>query len=121
MEYPITLYPIVLGTTIIWLIVTFITKPVDQDKLVSFYKRTHPGGIGWRKISSLVYDVKGDSDFKYLFLNCFLGVIVIYAVLYGIGKVLFAEYLIGVTALFTGTAAISTILYNIRKRGFKVK
>ena len=121
MESPITLYPIVLGTTIVWLLVTFITKPVEQDKLLSFYKKTHPGGVGWRKISILMRDVKGDSDFKYLFLNWFLGVIVIYAVLFGIGKVLFAEYLMGITALCTGIAAISIILYNIRKRGFKAE
>jgi SSS family solute:Na+ symporter len=121
MESPITLYPIVLGTTIVWLLVTFITKPVEQDKLLSFYKKTHPGGVGWRKVSILMRDVKGDSDFKYLFLNWFLGVIVIYAVLFGIGKVLFAEYLMGITALCTGIAAISIILYNIQKRGFKAE
>ncbi len=54
LESPITLYPIVFGTTIVWLIVTYITKPVDENKLIEFYKRTYPGGIGWKRISEKV-------------------------------------------------------------------
>jgi len=49
MESPITLYPIVFGTTVIWLLVTLLTAPVEEHKLISFFKRTHPGGIGWKR------------------------------------------------------------------------
>jgi SSS family solute:Na+ symporter len=35
---------IVLITTVIWILVSFITKPESQDVLVNFYKKTQPGG-----------------------------------------------------------------------------
>ena len=50
MQSPMTLYPIVLGTTIVWLLVTFLTRPTRKDTLLYFYKRIHPGGLGWRNI-----------------------------------------------------------------------
>jgi len=41
---------IVLVTSIIWLVVTYITKPESQETLSRFYQRTSPGGPGWKKI-----------------------------------------------------------------------
>jgi len=37
-------------TTICWLTVTLLTKPVEKDKLRSFYRLVHPGGPGWKKV-----------------------------------------------------------------------
>ena|ERR1035437_5338686 len=58
MESPMTLYPIVFGSTLVWLVVTFLTKPTDEEKLISFYKRTYPGGLGWKHIQKLVPEIK---------------------------------------------------------------
>ena len=43
---------IVLVTTSIWLIVTFITPSDDTDTLVNFYNKTKPGGPGWNIIKN---------------------------------------------------------------------
>jgi len=43
---------VVLFTTIVWLIVTFLTKPDSEETLINFYKKTNPGGPGWKKIRS---------------------------------------------------------------------
>lgn len=40
----------VLVTTIIWLLVTFFTKPEDENTLFRFYKKVRPGGPGWSKV-----------------------------------------------------------------------
>ncbi|MFS4455064.1 sodium:solute symporter family protein [Maribacter sp. 2304DJ31-5] len=40
---------VVLITTIIWLAVTFMTKPETNGTLFDFYKKIQPGGPGWRK------------------------------------------------------------------------
>ena len=37
-------------TTIIWVIVTFLTKPTDNSTLVKFYKLIRPGGNGWNPV-----------------------------------------------------------------------
>ena len=44
-------YPvIVLLTSIVWLSVTFLTKPEKDKTLFDFYKQTQPGGPGWKRI-----------------------------------------------------------------------
>lgn len=89
LESPITLYPIVFGTTIVWLVVTYLTKPVEENKLIEFYKQTYPGGSGWRRISKLVGEVKSKMNFGKAFINWFLGVILVYSFLFGLGSFLF--------------------------------
>ncbi len=119
MESPITLYPIVFGTTLVWLIVTFITKPVEKEKLLSFYKRIHPGGIGWKSIQKQLPDVIGDSGFGHLFLDWILGIVLVYSSLFGIGQIIFAEYLSGGLILLAGLIAALLIYRDLSKRGFK--
>lgn len=41
---------VVLITSIIWIIATFITKPEDKKTLYNFYQKIQPGGPGWSKI-----------------------------------------------------------------------
>jgi Na+/proline symporter len=41
---------IVLITTIVWVSVTFLTQAENVQVLRDFYKRTQPGGPGWKKI-----------------------------------------------------------------------
>jgi Na+/proline symporter len=67
--FPESLYFIVGITTIVWIAATFLTAPVELDKLVSFYRRVHPGGAGWKKVARLVPDVKGDTGFGSLVLS----------------------------------------------------
>ena len=46
LEYPM----VVLITTCIWLIATYITQPESKEVLRSFYKKIQPGGPGWSKV-----------------------------------------------------------------------
>ena len=89
LESPITLYPIVFGTTIVWLIVTYITKPVDENKLIEFYTRTFPGGIGWKRIAEKVGAIKSEMNFGKAFVNWIFGVVLVYSFLFGLGSLLF--------------------------------
>lgn len=116
---PITLYPTVIGTTVIWLVVTYATRPVPEEKLKEFFRRTHPGGIGWKAIAEKVPEVKGDTGFGRLFLDWVMGVVVVYAVLFGIGEILFAEYLSGAIMLAIAFGAAAIIYFDLRSRGFE--
>jgi SSS family solute:Na+ symporter len=114
---PITLYPTVLGTTVVWIVVTYLTKPVEEGKLIQFFRRTHPGGAGWRHIAAKIPDIKGDTGFGRLFMDWMLGVVVIYAFLFGLGDILFGDYLRGALILALGLAAAGIIYYDLSKRG----
>jgi len=119
LESPLTLYPIVFGTTIVWLMVTFITKPADKSLLLNFYKKVHPGGIGWKKIARELPDVKSDSGFGRLFVNWIAGVVVIYSFLFGLGNFVFSEF--GIAAVWFSATIMATIIiyYNLKKINYQ--
>jgi Na+/proline symporter len=111
MKSPMTLYPTVLGTTIVWLVVTFVTKPTEEKKMETFFRKIHPGGIGWKTYAAKYPDVKQDTGYKYLFMQWLFGVLMIYSTLYGVGQVIFKEYLSGFIGL--AIAAVSAwIVYK---------
>jgi len=120
MESPMTLYPIVFGTTIIWLIITFLTKPVEEKKLVEFYRRTYPGGRGWKHIKKFVPGISENISFGKLFVNWFMGIVLVYSFLFGIGKIIFADYMIGTLLLFVGFISAAVIYFNLNKKENKI-
>jgi Na+/proline symporter len=120
LESPLTLYPVVFGTTIIWLIATFITPPVEEKVLLNFYKKTHPGGIGWKPIAQKLPNVKSDSGFAYLLVSWLSGLALIYGVLFGIGTLLFAKYGAGFSFLAIAALAVLVIRHNLKRISFKV-
>lgn len=50
-----TLFFTTLFSTVIWLSVTFLTRPVDSDRLASFYKLVRPGGYGWNPVVKAIH------------------------------------------------------------------
>ena len=106
---------VVLFTTIVWLIVTYLTKPDSEETLINFYKKTNPGGPGWKKIRSNAIkkgiDLKGDSDSKWSvphgILCMIYGCFAIYSILFSTGYFIYGQLLNGYISL---TIAIVFIL-----------
>ena len=100
-------------TTFSWLFVTILTKPTDDDKLMEFYKKIKPYGVGWNgfisKLNIKRINDKGDSAMRDLFL-VFLGVLMVYFGLFGIGYILYNQMVIGVLLLIL--SSISFIITN---------
>jgi len=119
LSFPITLYPIVAVTTIVWLTVTFLTSPVEREKLKAFYRKVHPGGIGWKPIADELPDVKSDTGHKYAFINWIFGVALIYSSLFGIGKILFQEYLLAIIYAVVAALSVFVIYRNLSREAFK--
>ncbi len=117
--FPQTLFYIVAFTTLSWIIATFLTKPVEMEHLLEFYRRTHPGGVGWRKIEKLVPDVNSDSGYAYLFIDWISGVVMVYMLLFGFGKVVLGEYTSGMIYIVISLIAGLIIYIDLSKRGWK--
>jgi SSS family solute:Na+ symporter len=117
--FPYSLFIIVPGTTIVWLIVTFLTKPTSDEVLKSFYRKIHPGGIMWKKISDQLPEIKSDSGFFKLFINWLFGVILVYSFLFGTGKLIFGEYGAFIMYLVISIVSITVIYFNLSKIGWK--
>ncbi len=117
MKFPFTLYPIVAGTSVVWLVVTFLTKPTEEKTLLEFYRKVHPGGIGWKDIAAKLPDVKSDTGFGFMFMNWILGVVLVYTSLFGIGKLIFGEYLLAMLFLLLAVISGIIIFRNLGKQG----
>lgn len=93
MAFPESLFVIVGITTVVWLVVTFATRPVDDQHLVAFYRRVHPGGVGWKRVEALAPDVQGDQDHGTLLSSWIAGVVLIYGALFGVGSLILGDIL----------------------------
>lgn len=117
-SFPESLFYIVGCTTVVWIIVTFVTVPTDMDVLIRFFRRIHPGGL-WKPVARQVPDVVQDSGIGRLFVDWIAGVIMVYNILFGLGKAFIGEY---VTAALFFCIAIGagTILYvHLSKIGWE--
>ncbi len=91
----------VLFTTVVWLLVTFLTKATDEATLKAFYERIQPGGF-WAKYKN---DAQTKVDFLPMFIAWFSGVALVYSSLFFLGKLIFAEYQLAL--LWLGIALVS--------------
>ncbi len=114
-DFELCLIIIVLWSSLVWLSVTFLTKPEKEEKLKSFYKRVHPGGIGWRRISSKMPNTKSDTGFLRLFVNWFVGCLSVMFTLFGTGKIIFTEYFTGTIFLLIALLGGIIISINMKK------
>ncbi len=98
-------------TTGTWILVTLVTKPVDEEVLRSFYRKIKPGGPGWRAVVERARQenirlTKEDDlswDVPTGILCMILGTMSIYSMLFTIGNLLYGNML---SALFLAVIAV---------------
>ena len=116
-KFPLT----VLVTTIIWIIVTFLTKPESDQTLIKFYNKTNPGGPSWTYYFKSVCKQK---EINYLtskkwivpsgILSVLLGCILIYSILFTTGFWIYGDIK---SALITTILIIISIYFLIKVWG----
>ena len=104
-------------TTFSWILVTLLTRPTEKNKLIKFYNSIKPYGIGWSGFIKK-YNLKkidsNDSLMNDLFL-IFLGVIMIYFGLFGIGFILYNQIIYGIILLSISLISFSLTNYIMLK------
>jgi len=106
-------------TTGVWLAVTFLTRPEPEGTLVAFYRRTRPSRAGWGPVAALAPDVRASADGLANLLDWAAGCVLIYGVLFGVGKLLLHETLPGVVLLGLGAIAGAVIYRDLSRRGWE--
>ena len=116
----------VTGTTVVWLVTTYVTKPERMETLYEFFMLTHPGGPGWKKV---VQQAESEGininemeegkrwEMPQQLLMVFIGIIVIYGCLFSIGSFVYGNMLTGViTAVIAlvGTVIMFRLLDKLR-------
>jgi len=117
-EFPESIYIIVLFTIACTLAVTWLTKPTDRAKLEHFYRVTRVGGTLWKPVADRLPDVKGDTGFAALMLDWLFGIVLVYSVLFGTGKLIFGEPLAATLYYAAGAVAGVMIYRDLSKRNW---
>jgi Na+/proline symporter len=105
-------------TTVAWLLVTFLTSPEPNATLIAFYRRTRPSRTGWGPIAKLAPEVRPDADGTSN-LVCWLGgCMLIYGVLFGVGKLILKDTTAGFGLLTLGVVGLILIYWNLSRRGW---
>ncbi len=105
-------------TTAVWLAVTLLTPPEPTGVLTAFYRKTHPSAAGWRPIAALVPEVKPVNDLLPNLVDWIAGLVLIYGVLFGAGKLLLNEMGMGALLLAGGLAGGAVIYFDLSRRGW---
>tara|TARA_B100000927_G_scaffold291470_1_gene293855 strand:- start:2080 stop:3870 length:1791 start_codon:yes stop_codon:yes gene_type:complete len=111
MKFPI----VVIITTIIWVLVTFATPPEKKEVLLNFYKKTTPGGPGWKAVVGNNQIEKSQWSVPSGILGMILALIMIYNLLFAIGYFIYGNFKLGI--ILTVIALIAAyILSKIWKK-----
>jgi len=96
--------------TIIWVVVTFLTKPDDEQILQSFFDRVKPGGPGWKRFMT-----RGETTYSLMpgLGYAAISAVSIIAFLFGMGQIFFESALLGVGCFVAGIAGIWFVIRKI--------
>lgn len=105
---------VMIVTTVIWVITTFITKPESKEVLQSFYKKIQPGGPGWAKVVNEAKEDNIEIDFGEKWsvpsgiTAMLLGVVLVYSMMFATGYWIYGRTTSAI--ILTGVALVSGLL-----------
>jgi solute:Na+ symporter, SSS family len=117
-QFALVMLTTVAITTIVWLAVTYLTRPEPNETLVAFYRRTHPSRTGWAPIAALAPEVKVTRDGLNNLLDWVAGCALVYGVLFGVGKLLLGDVTTGLILLAISAISGIVIYRDLSRRGW---
>jgi uncharacterized sodium:solute symporter family permease YidK len=105
-------------TTAIWVTVTLMTRPTDEQTLDKFYTLTRPAGPGWKAVRARTGLAASPDSLSQAMLGWTAGCAFIYSALFGAGNALYGR---SPQALFClGMAVVSGIVvYRVVSKMFR--
>jgi Na+/proline symporter len=103
-------------STVVWLGVTFATKPEPDRVLEAFYRRVRPGGPGWAKVSTKIgFGRESIPGGALAWTNWIAGIVAVYSSLFGIGKIVLGNLVPGLVMLIIAAIAFAWIARSFRE------
>jgi solute:Na+ symporter, SSS family len=107
-------------TTVVWLVVTYFTKPEPAELLQAFYRRVRPAATFWKPVAAAVPDIEPRHDGMLSLTGWVLGCVMIYTALFGFGHLLLGDPRIGVLFLVVSAVSLAGIYRSFSRRGWDV-
>lgn len=110
-------------TTAVWVLVTLMTKPTDYKTLISFFNLVKPYGMGWNGLRKQA-EAKGEKveagvgRFSVDLLAMFVGIVLIYALLFATGMFIYGNMLFGFIWLAIVVLSTFSLIKVWRKLSF---
>ena len=102
-------------TTVVWLGVTFATKPEPEATLVRFYERVRPSRFGWQAVARAAVVAPGAEPLGGNAIDWVAGCGLVYGALFGIGKLVLGSPLEGGLYLALAAGCGAVIAYNVTR------
>jgi Na+/proline symporter len=103
-------------STVVWLGVTFATKPEPDRVLEAFYRRVRPGGPGWAVVSERIgFGRESIPGGALAWTNWIAGIVAVYSSLFGIGKLVLGNVVPGLVMLAIAVVAFAWIARSFRE------
>lgn len=102
-------------TTIIWIAVTYLTKPADDNTLINFYRLVRPFGGGWKEIRKKAGIEPSPDSLPHAFLGWILGCGLVYSVLFGTGSFLYGKTTHGLVLLLPFSLCFGGLVWLLPK------
>jgi Na+/proline symporter len=103
-------------TTAVWIAVTLLTPPEPEEILLPFYRKVRPHAAGWRHIAALAPDVPETRDLGKNLLAWALGCAMVYAALFGAGKLFLGALGTGIVLLALSAVCALFLYRNVSRR-----
>ncbi|MEW6322235.1 MAG: sodium:solute symporter family protein [Acidobacteriota bacterium] len=116
--FPWTLLTVVAWTTVSWVAVTLLTRPVPEVHLVAFFRRTRPDGPGWARIAAIAGGPP-PGRLGPLVLDWLAGTALVYAMLFGIGTLLVGSAGGALPYFAVAGAAVWLLSRDLARRGWQ--
>jgi Na+/proline symporter len=102
-------------STVVWVLVTYLTRPERDAVLDRFYRKVRPGGPGWYAVAERLGHGRETMDGGALnWTNWLAGVAAVFCALFGTGKVIFGDWIPAVAFLVVGAFAFGWIGRNLQ-------
>jgi len=102
-------------TTVVWVIVTLLTRPEPEQQLVDFYRKVRPDVRGWQPVARLAPDVSQTRDIGRNLISWFFGCMMVYLALFGMGKFILGARARGLILLIASALFALALRANLRR------
>jgi len=106
-------------TTVVWVIVTFLTSPEPDALLLKFYREVRPHVTGWKPIAERAPEIPPTRDLGRNLLSWILGCAMIYLALFGSGYLLMGTTGKGLLLVVLSLACAGGLYANLAKSGWQ--
>lgn len=111
-QYALRIGSIVGFSALVWLSVTFLTPPVSEERLRSFYEKVRPRIGFW---GPLQRDHQGEQQLFTPWLAFVAALVFVYGCTFGVGGLLLGQTLVGTLALAVGVLSLPLLFQLLRE------